>query len=95
MNRKLTTSAKPVGKNSDYKGESYIVGVRYGTEGIVPCFRSSHECIGCVSSSGEIFCGNYGGHIDVEAEGKTLYIVRCLGQIYCQSSPDFYYADRK
>lgn len=85
MGIKFTGTIKPVSKNTKYNGESFIVVVRYGTEGIVPCFRSCPECVGCVSSSGETICGNYGGHIDIEVEGQTLHLVRCLGQIYCDS----------
>lgn len=79
----LTESAKPVEKNNDYTGESFIVGVRYGTEGISPCFRNS-KCRSCVMSSGASYCGNYGGHEEVNVENKILYIVRCLGEVYCE-----------
>lgn len=69
--------------NEDYR-EVYdlVVGIRYGSEGVVPCHRTCETS--CVGSSGENFCGNYLGCTSVRAEGTELFIVRCSGKVRCE-----------
>lgn len=71
------------GINEEYDEDfSLVVGVRYGSEGIIACHKG---CLGsCISSSGDSICGGYRGHEEVEVKGTPLYIVRCSTDIKCK-----------
>ena len=70
--------------NEHYKDEyNLVVGVHYGSYGIIPCHNGS-QC-GCVSSSGDSLCGAYSGHEMVEVDGTTLYIVKCNETVKCRN----------
>ena len=59
---------------------SYVLGVRYGTYGIIPTNNELKHCV-CLSSSGDSACGGYGGE---ERIGNTnLFIVTCRNGMEC------------
>ena len=47
--------------NNNFKNKySYVLGVRYGTHGVIPTNNQLIHCA-CLSSSGDSACGGYGG----------------------------------
>ncbi|TEB10841.1 hypothetical protein Psfp_04091 [Pelotomaculum sp. FP] len=68
--------------NENYKWKyDLVVGVKYGTEGIIPAVNKLKTS--CVSSSGSSLCISYAGHETIEINGVKLYIIYCLGGIKC------------
>lgn len=67
--------------NSSFKNKySYVLGVRYGTHGVIPTNNELKHCA-CLSSSGDSACGGYGGE---ERIGNTdLFIVTCRNGMEC------------
>lgn len=69
-------------KNEEYDGENLVVGIRFGSDGIIPCHKG---CMGsCIGSSGDNRCGGYGGHEQVKVDGTDLFIVRCVAGVKCK-----------
>ncbi|GAB6155451.1 hypothetical protein JCM17380_42020 [Desulfosporosinus burensis] len=55
-----------------------VMGVSYGSEGIVPCHSGcDNNC--CISDSGDVLCGGYMEHSEVTetVTGAKLYVVKC------------------
>ena len=61
-----------------------VVGIRYGSEGIIPCHVNCSDS--CVSSSGDSFCGGHLDHKEIEVNGSQLFIVRCQEGVKCSQS---------
>jgi len=61
---------------------SYVLCVRYGSEGYIPTIiRDSRNSIACMSSSGGSVCGGYCGVENVN--GTDFYVVRCMNHMEC------------
>ncbi|HBW34072.1 hypothetical protein [Desulfosporosinus sp. BICA1-9] len=61
-----------------YEKINLIMGVSYGSEGIIPCHRCcDNNC--CISDSGDVLCGGYMEHSEVTetVTGAKLYVVKC------------------
>lgn len=69
-------------KNEEYDGINLVVGIKYGSEGIIPCHKGCMSS--CIGSSGDNLCGGYTGHEQVNVAGTDLYIVKCAAEIKCR-----------
>ncbi|HBJ1652025.1 hypothetical protein [Clostridium botulinum] len=64
--------------NEDF---NLVVGVSYGSEGIIPCHKGC-QC-SCIGSSGDNLCGGYYGHEEIIVDNTKLFIVRCNEKVKC------------
>lgn len=59
---------------------SYILCVRYGSNGLIPTIINKNSSA-CMSSSGDSLCGGYRGCEKIL--NTDLYIVRCANEMEC------------
>jgi hypothetical protein len=59
-----------------------VYAYNYCGDGIMPCVgKCEYSCVG---SSGENFCGGYGGNfMEFNFNGEIYYIVKCYNQLEC------------
>ena len=61
---------------------SYVLCVRYGSEGYIPTvIKDIGDSVACMSSSGDSLCGGFCGVENVK--GTNFYIVRCMNHMEC------------
>lgn len=85
----ITDEIYPVMINHDFRSEkipfseercSYILSVKYGTNGLIPTIIHKNGSA-CKSSSGDSLCDGYRGCERIP--NTDLYIVRCVNEMEC------------
>lgn len=79
MENNILDEIKPVPYRENFESEyCYVVGVKYGTEGIIP---ANKKCdVSCMSSSGGSACGGFYGATQLN---DNVYIVKCANEMEC------------
>lgn len=79
MENNILNEIKPVAYRKNFESEyCYVVGVKYGSEGIMP---ANAKCdVSCMSSSGGSACGGFYGATQLN---DNVYIVRCANNMEC------------
>lgn len=79
MENNILNEIKPVAYRKNFESEyCYVVGVKYGSEGIMPANAKCDVC--CMSSSGGSACGGFHGASQLNDD---VYIVRCANDMKC------------
>lgn len=75
LSKKSTEGGKYI---EDY---DLVVGMRYGSDGIIPCHYGCGNS--CVSASGNSLCGGYLDCEKVQIGKENIYIVKCTENVSC------------